>query len=30
MLEQISNLNVEVKPIKHEFLNMNDVIIKRF
>ena len=29
ILEQISNLNVEVKSIKDEFLNMKDVIIKR-
>ena len=29
ILEQISNLNVEVKSMKDEFLNMKDVIIKR-
>ena len=29
ILEQISNLNVEVKSTKNEFLNMKDVIIKR-
>ena len=29
ILEQISNLNVEVKSVKDEFLNMKDVIIKR-
>ena len=29
ILEQISNLNVEVKSMKDEFLNMRDVIIKR-
>ena len=28
-LEQISNLNVEVKSMKDEFLNMKDVIIKQ-
>ena len=29
ILEQISNLNVEIKSMKDEFLNMEDVIIKR-
>ena len=29
ILEQISNLNVEVKSMKDEFLNTKDVIIKR-
>ena len=29
ILEQISNLNVEVKCMKDEFLNMKDVLIKR-
>ena len=29
ILEQISNLNVEVKSMKDEFSNMKDVIIKR-
>ena len=29
ILEQISNLNVEVKSMKDEFLDMKDVIIKR-
>ena len=29
ILEQISNLNVEVKSMKDEFLDMKNVIIKR-
>ena len=29
ILEQISNLNVEVKSMKDEFLNTKDVIIKQ-
>ena len=30
ILEQISNLNAEVKSMKDESLNMKDVILKRY